>query len=138
MQVPKAKPPTRLLWLVPGWLLVLLVIYFSLTPIPIEVMVEPVFKLTPGQGAVVRKLGHVIAYAALMFWFGNRCETLARRRMIAIGLVASGIALEFVQGWIGYRHFRIADMAINAAGVAVGWALASPRMQNRLRKFFTR
>ncbi len=138
MQAPKSNPPTRLLWLVFGGLLVFLVIYFSLSPISIEMMVEPVFELTPRQGTVVRKLGHVIAYAALMFWFARRYKTLAKRRMIAIGLVVSGIALEFVQGWTGYRLFKIGDMAINAAGVAVGWALASPRMQNFLRRFFKR
>jgi len=138
MPAPKSNSPSRRLWLIFGWLLVLLVIYFSLTPVSLEVMVEPVFKLTPHRGYVVRKLGHVIAYAALMFWFGNLYETLAKRWIIAIGLIASGIALEFVRGWTGYRLFRIADMAINAAGVAAGWALASPPMRNYLRKFFSR
>ena len=98
----------RQLWLVVGWLLVLLVIYLSLAPIAIEVPVD--------EGD---KFGHVAAYAALMFWFANFFVTLSRRGMLAIGFVALGIALEFVQGWTGYRTFEVADRAAHALGVAV-------------------
>jgi len=138
LQAPKSKFPIPLRWLVPGGLLVLFIVYFSLTPVSIELMAAPVFTLTPRQGYFVRKAGHVIAYAALMFWFGSRYEAFTTRRMIALGLVASGIVLESVQGLLGYRHFRFSDMAINAAGVALGWALVSLRTQNFLRKFFRR
>ncbi len=112
----------RQLWLIFGWLLVLLVIYLSLAPIAIEVPVD--------EGD---KLGHVAAYAALMFWFANFFETFSRRSMLAVGFVALGVALEFVQGWTGYRTFEMADMAADALGVAVGWALAPPRLPNFLR-----
>lgn len=101
-------------------------------------MVAPVFTLAPGQGYFVRKAGHVIAYAALMYWFGTRYEVFAKRRMIALLLVASGIVLEFAQGLIGYRNFRFSDMAINAVGVAVGWALISPWTRNFIGKCFRR
>jgi len=113
----------RQLWLVVGWLLVLLVIYLSLAPIAIEVPVD--------EGD---KFGHVAAYAALMFWFANFFVTLSRRSMLAIGFVALGIALEFVQGWTGYRTFEVADMAADALGVAVGWVLAPPRLPNFLQR----
>lgn len=84
------------------------------------------------------KLGHVAAYAALMLWFANLYETLARRSMLASGFVALGVALEFVQGSTGYRTFEAADMVANAFGVAAGWALAPPRLPNfiqRIEKF---
>ena len=112
----------RLLWLIVGWLLVLLVIILSLVPVPVDVPVE--------EGD---KIGHVVAYAALMFWFANLFETLNRRSMLAIGFVVLGIALEFAQGWTDYRTFELADMAADAFGVAVGWVLAPPRLPNFLR-----
>lgn len=122
-QIPETNFRARRLWLILGWMLILLVIYLSLAPISIEVPVE--------EGD---KFGHVAAYAALMLWFANLYETLTRRSMLAIGFVALGIALEFVQGWTGYRTFEVADMAADALGVAVGWALAPPRLPNFLQQ----
>lgn len=119
----KINSRARKLSLVIGWLLVLLVIYLSLAPISIEVPVE--------EGD---KFGHVIAYAVLMLWFANLYETSNRRSMFAIGFVALGVVLEFVQGWTGYRTFEVADMAADAFGVAAGWALAPPRLPNFLQR----
>jgi len=113
----------RQLWLVVGWLLVLLVIVLSLAPISIEVPVS--------EGD---KLNHALAYATLMLWFAHTHEAPVRRAVLAIGLVALGIALEFAQGWTGYRSFEVADMAANAVGVAIGWALAPPRLPNVLQR----
>ncbi len=138
VRAPKSNFLARLRWLILGGMLLVFIVYFSLTPISIELMVAPAFTLTPRQGYWVRKIGHVIAYAALMFWLGRRYEAFATRRTIALGLVASGIVLEIAQGLIGYRHFRFSDMAINAAGVVLGWALVSSPTQNFLRKFFRR
>jgi len=112
----------RRFWLLLGWLLVLLIIYLSLTPHPVQVPVE--------QGD---KLGHVVAYATLMSWFANLYEGSVRRRQFAIGFIALGIALEFVQGWTGYRTFEVADMAADTIGVAAGWIVAPPRIPNYLR-----
>ena len=102
-------------------MLVLLVIYLSLTPDPVQL------KVPHGD-----KLGHVLAYAALMSWFANLYEVSVRRMQFAIGLIALGISLEFVQRWTGYRSFEVADMIASAAGVAVGWVYASPRIPNYL------
>ena len=112
----------RQLWLIVGWLLILLVIVVSLVPVPVEVPVEG------GD-----KFGHMAAYAALMLWFANVYELPVRRGVLAVGFVALGIALEFAQGWTGYRTFELADMVADALGVAVGWALAPPRLPNFLR-----
>ncbi len=130
IQTPELNSRARKLWLVIGWLLVLLVIYLSLVPIAIEVPVD--------EGD---KFGHVAAYVVLMFWFSNCYETLNTRSRFAIGFVALGVGLEFVQGGTSYRTFEVADMAADAIGVALGWALAPPRLPNFLRsieKFFQR
>jgi VanZ family protein len=96
-----------------GWAWVLAVIYLSLTPSP------PKVDLEGGD-----KLGHFLAYAVLAFWF---CQFYFHkaRAVYALGFVAMGIVLEFVQGALGYRSFELADMAANALGVAAGWAGAA-------------
>ena len=111
----------RRLWLVTGWSLVIVVIYLSLTPTPVNVELE--------QGD---KFFHALAYLALMSWFTNLYENLHERVVIAMGFMLLGIGLEVVQGFVGYRSFEVADMSANAAGVALGWFLATPRTPNYL------
>ena len=120
-QFPEAALRVRRFWLLLGWMLVFFVIYLSLTPEPVQVPME--------QGD---KFGHVLAYAALMSWFANLYNGSARRMQFAIGFIALGVALEFVQRWTGYRSFELADMAADAAGVAAGWVFAPPRIPNYL------
>lgn len=112
----------RRLWLIMGWTLVLLVVYLSLTPDPIRVPVE--------EGD---KVGHVLAYGTLMIWFANLYPSTVARVAFALGFVAAGVALEFVQRWTGYRSFEVADMIADAAGVAAGWVIAFPRLPNFFR-----
>ncbi len=119
----------RRYWLAAGWALVLLVVYLSLTPHPVEIPVE--------EGD---KFGHVFAYAALMSWFANLYEQPARRVQSAAGFIALGVGLEFVQRWTGYRSFEVADMAADAVGVAAGWLFAPPRLPylRSIEKLFRR
>ena len=93
-----------------GWILVAVVIWLSVTPSPPSIDVE--------QGD---KLGHLLAYGTLMFWFAQLYVRTSVRVRYAIGFVAMGVALEFVQAHIG-RDFEVADMAADAIGVALGWA----------------
>jgi len=122
-----ANPPLsahlrlRGLWVVVGWLLVLLVVYESLTPAPIRMDFE--------QGD---KLGHALAYLILMSWFANLYEIPAQRIAFAVGFAFLGISLEFIQRWTGYRSFELADMAAGTVGVVIGWILAPPRTPNYL------
>src|SRR5262249_25436988 len=110
-----------LLWLVLAWALVAAVIFLSLTHHPIQV---------PGpQGD---KYGHIAAYAAMMFWFMQIYEDRPSRVLVPLGLVALGLSLAFVQGWVGYRTFDHGDMIADAAGVIVGWFLGPPRTGNVL------
>ena len=112
----------RPLWLLLGWTMASLAVYLSLTPAPVELPV--------GHGD---RIGHVLAYATLMSWFANLYESPAQRMKFAIGFIALGVSLEFLQRWAGYRSFEAADMAANAIGVAAGWILAPPRLSNYLR-----
>lgn len=111
----------RPLWQAIGIALVTFVIYQSLTPAPIEVEV--------GEG---NRLGHLAAYGTLMIWY---CQLYTRRSMrlaCMIGFALLGIGLEVAQGFTGYRTFDPADMMANAAGTALGWLLAPPRLPNFL------
>lgn len=112
----------RPLWLLLGWTIVFLIVYLSLTPASVE--------LPMGQGD---KIGHVLAYATLMSWFANLYEASAQRLKLAIGFIARGVSLEFLQRWTGYRAFEVADMVADAIGVVAGWILAPPRLSNYLR-----
>lgn len=93
-----------------GWAWAAAIVWLSLTPsLP---------TLDAGHGD---KLGHFTAYALLMFWFAR---LYARRLWYAIGFVAMGVALEFLQVETGYRHFDLLDALANGLGVLAGWAAA--------------
>lgn len=53
----------------------------------------------------------------------------------ALGLVARGIALEFLQRWTGYRSFEDADMAAEGAGVLADLTCAQPFAELYARLF---
>lgn len=107
----------RGLWLACGWFLVLLIIYLSLRP------GGPV--LPP---KISDKLQHVIAYGVLTYWFTCLYLHRSARAAYAAGFVLLGVALEFIQGWTGYRSFDFADMAADLLGVVFGWLAAPPRL----------
>ncbi len=90
-----------------GWAMVVAIVWLSLTPSPPQMDVES------GD-----KLGHLAAYGVLMLWFGR---LYARRLPYAAGFIAMGVALEFAQGWLGYRSLDAYDMLANTAGVLLGW-----------------
>src|SRR5438270_56329 len=89
------------------------IIWLSLTPKPVEVALE--------HGD---KLGHFAAYGAAMFWFCLLYPRWWTRVAYALGFSAMGVALEFAQRATGYRTFDVLDMAADAIGVLLGWALA--------------
>ena len=114
-------PVTRRVGLIFGWALVLLIIYLSLTPDPVEL---------PGEQG--DKVAHALAYFVLMSWFSNLYEGAAAHAICAAGCIALAVGLEFVQRWTGFRTFEVADMAAGATGVAVAWTLAPPQLPNYL------
>lgn len=87
------------------------IVWLSLTPAP------PRLELEHSD-----KLGHFLGYGLLMFWFGLLYSSRRTRLGYAAGFAAMGVALEFLQGALGFRTFELADMLANATGVALGWA----------------
>lgn len=100
----------RLLAVAAGWAWAAIIVWLSLTP-----------SSPPVEFAASDKLGHLLAYAALMFWFARLYRT---RIFYAAGFVAMGLGLEYAQGWLGFRAFDPLDMAANTLGVLAGWAAA--------------
>jgi VanZ family protein len=88
-------------------------VWLSLTPSP------PKLDFASGD-----KLGHLAAYAVLMFWFCQIYLGGRARLAYALGFLAMGVAIEFVQRATGYRSYEELDMLADAAGVALGWSLA--------------
>ena len=102
----------RALWVLVGSGFVLLVIYLSVTPQPLNV---------PKWHAL--NVGHMMAYAWLMFWFSQIYRKPLPRVGIAVGFLALGIGLEYVQAMIG-RDFAYTDMRDDGIGIAIGALLA--------------
>lgn len=96
-----------------GWGCAAVIAWLSLTSAPPEVDIE-----------YGDKLGHFAAYGLLMFWFSQLYPKRTTRVAYAIGLVAMGVGLEFLQGQLGYRTYEVFDMYANTLGVLLGWAAA--------------
>lgn len=102
----------RRLWLSVGWLLVVLVIFLSLTPEPSRII----------RAISSDKVGHLVAYGVLMLWF-LQLYPVSRRPVIATLLIAMGFLTEILQGFTTARVTEYLDVAANIAGVVVGWML---------------
>jgi VanZ family protein len=96
-----------------GWFMVAAIIWLSLMPSPPDPGIEH-----------ADKLEHVLAYAMLMFWFCQLHAGWRTRLAYAIGFVAMGVGLEFVQGALAHRTYEAFDMLANGLGVAMGWMVA--------------
>jgi VanZ family protein len=103
-----------------GWAWAGAIVWLSLTPAPPRV-----------DFSHSDKLGHVLGYGLLMFWFCQLYLGRKTRAAYAALFIAMGIALEFVQGQFGYRTYDMVDMLANSVGVLLGWAAALllPRMR---------
>lgn len=113
----------RRAWLVGGTAFVLLVIYLSLTPHPLQV---------PNVGPF--KAGHMAAYAWLMLWFAQLTR-VRDRLLIGVALALMGVALEYLQDFTGHRTFAYSDMRDNAIGVSIGFLLALTPLGGVARRF---
>ena len=117
------------LWLLPGWVLVAAVIAASVFPgIAIAAL-----NITGAD-----KLAHAASYCLLMIWFAGLYAP-RHHGVVAVSLLALGLALELVQWSLPYRFFEPADLLANATGVVVGLGLSitflagwCQRMESRL------
>ncbi|MFK7890689.1 MAG: hypothetical protein AB8B63_07720, partial [Granulosicoccus sp.] len=60
----------------------------------------------------------------LMGWFAQIFRHDLTRLLLALGLAALGIGIEFIQGAVPYRELEVLDMVANVSGVVLAWALA--------------
>jgi VanZ family protein len=104
----------RALRVAAGWAMVAAIVWLSLTPAPPKII-----DLEQGD-----KLGHFIAYGGVMFWFSKLYIKSRVRLAYAAAFIAMGIALEFIQGRLGYRTYEVHDMYADTLGVLLGWAAA--------------
>ena len=68
------------------------------------------------------KLLHALAYAVLMLYYTG----IVRPRyyvVVIIGLMALGVGIEFLQGYLSYRVAESMDIAANATGLTIGLVL---------------
>ncbi|GFE82580.1 hypothetical protein GCM10011487_45800 [Steroidobacter agaridevorans] len=101
------------LWLALGWLAVGLAILVCLMPI----------QQLPQPPNLSDKSEHFIAYLLLSTWFAG-IYPRARYWIIALGLGAMGVLIEFAQGAMSYgRHADILDVFANCTGVLAGLML---------------
>lgn len=104
----------RRTWVVIGWILVLIAVYGSLTGN--EVITK---------SGVSDKVMHAGTYATLSLWFAG-IYPRSRYLLIALGLFALGLSMEFLQGWMRYGRMRdLQDVFANTLGIVVGLAVAA-------------
>jgi VanZ family protein len=96
-----------------GWGWAATIVWLSLTPEP------PSLDFKESD-----KLGHFAGYGLLMLCFCGLYAKRTTRVAYAIGFIAMGVGLEFIQGSLGYRTYEVFDMYANALGVLLGWAAA--------------
>lgn len=113
------------LWLLLGALLVAVVIYVSVLPVPEVAM-----------GVMSHdKLIHLSVYLLLMSWFAQIYRHDLTRLLLAVALVVMGIGIEFWQGTTPSRLFDPFDMLANTCGVILAWALAYTPFGSLLQSF---
>jgi len=101
------------LWLGFGWALLIAVTVGSLLPGVDRLNVD-----------MHDKVMHFSSYFLLMIWFAGLYERTRHYFVIALILVALGIALDLMQGQMPYRQFDLLDIVANTAGVMSGFILA--------------
>jgi VanZ family protein len=102
------------LWLVSGWILVLLAIISSLVPV----------HDLPKLGGINDKIEHVLGYSALALWFAG-IYPRSNYPMIGFALLIMGIGIEALQGAMHVgREADLRDVYANAIGVVCGLTLA--------------
>jgi len=121
----KAVPDLKLrfLWLAIGYVLVMLVVYLSVTSSPVELELDLLYE---------DKFFHILAYFTLMAWFAQIYHDRFQRNMIALVFVFMGVALEYLQSSNPDRYFEFADMLANTIGVALGFFVALSGAKNTL------
>jgi VanZ family protein len=103
------------LWLVSGWILVVLAVIASIVPLT---------ELPKVVGGISDKLEHVVGYAVLALWFAG-IYPKSRYPLIGVGLLVMGIVIEGLQGAMNVgRQADLNDVYANTVGIVSGLLLA--------------
>ena len=101
------------LWLVSGWIMVVLAVIASIMPLT----------EMPKVG-VSDKVEHVVAYGVLSLWFAG-IYPKSRYPMIGVALLVMGIVIEGLQGAMHLgRQADMRDVYANTLGIVCGLSLA--------------
>jgi VanZ family protein len=111
-------------WLVIGFALIAGINYWSLT--------SSVWIPMPGH---TDKIYHAGTYAGLMLWWLQLFPSRSARVLLAVIFIAMGIALEVLQSFSPMRYMDYADMAANAAGVAIAFVMGFTALDQLLFRF---
>lgn len=84
-------------------------------------LLAPVSVPAPSGSDVVM---HGMLFAAMALAAVSFCPRPSRLVVAALFTLGAGIALEFAQGLVPYRHFDALDALANSAGSALGFAAA--------------
>lgn len=118
---PRANLKFHRLWLALGIGLVALLLYGSLAPA----------QALPSLGGS-DKLWHGACYAVVMAYFSQIYGSLKSRIYMALGLIALGVIIEFIQPYVN-RNFDWFDALANAMGVSAALAASFSPLNNLLR-----
>ncbi len=103
---------TRPTWITLGWILIGVVFYASLFPVPYP----------KTEFNHMDKVHHFLSYGVLMLWFSQLFHG-KQRLLLLMSLITMGILIEFIQPYTG-RMFDPFDMLANSAGALVAWLLS--------------
>jgi VanZ family protein len=102
------------LWLVSGWILVVLAVIASIMPL----------SELPKMGGISDRLEHAVAYSALALWFAG-IYPKSRYPLIGVALLVMGIVIEGLQGAMNLgREADMRDVYANLLGIVCGLLLA--------------
>lgn len=116
---------TRTTWITLGWILIGVVFYASLFPVPYP----------KTEFNHMDKVHHFLSYGVLMLWFSQMLHG-KQRFLLLIALITMGALIEFIQPYTG-RIFDPFDMLANSAGALVAWLLSlkgADVLSHRLKK----
>ena len=116
----------RKLWLSIGYLLIVVVVFLSLTSNPVKFDTS-----LPYQD----KLFHALAYFSLTFWFMQIYHIRHHVFQWVIFFLCLGLLLEYLQGFDSNRYSEVGDMIANTLGVVVAAALAMTPLRFMLARF---
>jgi len=131
MEIMNPELRYRKLWLSIGYLLIVVVVFLSLTSNPVHVDTN-----LPYQD----KLFHVLAYFSLTFWFMQIYHIRHHVFQWVIFFLCLGMLLEYLQGFDLNRYSEVGDMIANTLGVVVAVALARTQLRFvlvRLERYIT-